>query len=164
MFAPVVRLGAKLCKLYIQRFAILGHKSKDKLIDLRICLDMLIADEVRWILYRPEEITDVWISTWHRIIAYFDCVESYMPDRVVKQFEQGIHGQECVHRGTVSPAYGDIGQCPCCTTILVHRRLHALISLLHSSKDSESGKAPTRRAIVDGNSHYTAGSRGYDIS
>ncbi|KAI5659503.1 hypothetical protein M9H77_28296 [Catharanthus roseus] len=69
MFAPVVRLGAKLCKPYIQRFATLGHKSEHKLIDLRIRLDMMTADEVRWTPYKPEEITD-----------------PYMPDRIVRQF------------------------------------------------------------------------------
>ncbi|KAI5683370.1 hypothetical protein M9H77_04598 [Catharanthus roseus] len=59
MFAPPVRAGARLCKPYIQRFAMLGHKTENKLIDLRIRLDMMIADEVRWILYRSDEISDV---------------------------------------------------------------------------------------------------------
>ncbi|KAI5677625.1 hypothetical protein M9H77_08575 [Catharanthus roseus] len=33
MFAPSVRAGARLCKPYIQRFAMFGHKTKNKLID-----------------------------------------------------------------------------------------------------------------------------------
>ncbi|KAI5668656.1 hypothetical protein M9H77_18509 [Catharanthus roseus] len=164
MFALAVRPGAKLCKLYIQRFAMLGPKSEHKLIDLRIHLDMMTADKVRWTPYKGEEITNVWISIWHGMIAYFDCVEPYVPDRVVRQFDK-----ECAHRGVVaegivSPAYGDMDQCPFCTTISVHRRLHALVSFLYSSKYSESRKAPARRSITDSNSYFLTGSRGYDIS
>ncbi|KAI5671902.1 hypothetical protein M9H77_12266 [Catharanthus roseus] len=50
--------GARLCKPYIQRFAMLGHKTENKLIDLRIRLDTMTADEVRWIPYRFDEISD----------------------------------------------------------------------------------------------------------
>ncbi|KAI5668742.1 hypothetical protein M9H77_18595 [Catharanthus roseus] len=39
------------------------------------------VDEVRWMPYRLQEIQDCWVSTWHGFIAYFDCVEAYMPDR-----------------------------------------------------------------------------------
>ncbi|KAI5675585.1 hypothetical protein M9H77_06535 [Catharanthus roseus] len=45
MFAPQVRPGARLCKPHIQRFAMFGHKTENKLIDLRIRLDMMTADE-----------------------------------------------------------------------------------------------------------------------
>ncbi|KAI5652271.1 hypothetical protein M9H77_29458 [Catharanthus roseus] len=76
-----VRPGARLCKPHIQRFAMLGHKTENKLIDLRIHLDTMTADEVRWTPYRSDEIIDVWVSTYHGIIAYFDCVKPYMPDR-----------------------------------------------------------------------------------
>ncbi|KAI5681575.1 hypothetical protein M9H77_02803 [Catharanthus roseus] len=62
----------------------IGHKSEHKLIDLHIRLDMMTADNVRWILYGPEEITDVWVSTWHGMIAYFDYVVPYMLDRVFR--------------------------------------------------------------------------------
>ncbi|KAI5681651.1 hypothetical protein M9H77_02879 [Catharanthus roseus] len=46
--------------------------------------DTMTADEVMWTLYRSDEITDVWVSTYHGMIAYFDYVELYMPDRAVK--------------------------------------------------------------------------------
>ncbi|KAI5683352.1 hypothetical protein M9H77_04580 [Catharanthus roseus] len=59
MFAPPVRAGARLCKPYIQRFAMLGHKMENKLIDLRIRLDTMITDEVRYTPYRSDEIIDV---------------------------------------------------------------------------------------------------------
>ncbi|KAI5680730.1 hypothetical protein M9H77_01957 [Catharanthus roseus] len=154
MFEPAVTPGAKLCKSYIQRFVMLGHKTEHKLIDLLILLDMMTA-EVRWTPYIFDEITDVCVSTWHGMIAYFDCVESYMPDRVIIQFGGIVAG------GTISSAYVYMDQCPCSTTISVHRRLHALVSLPHSSKNSESGKAPLRRTIADDNSHYTANSSGY---
>ncbi|KAI5682920.1 hypothetical protein M9H77_04148 [Catharanthus roseus] len=67
MSAPPVRLGAKLCKPYILRFVMLGHKTKHKLIDLRIRLDMMTADEVRWTPYRSDEITDVVIRQFVRV-------------------------------------------------------------------------------------------------
>ncbi|KAI5678554.1 hypothetical protein M9H77_09504 [Catharanthus roseus] len=57
MFAPPVRAGARLCKPYIQRFAMLGHKTENKLIDLRIRLDTMTADEVRLTPYRSDEIS-----------------------------------------------------------------------------------------------------------
>ncbi|KAI5657905.1 hypothetical protein M9H77_26698 [Catharanthus roseus] len=59
MFAPPVRAGARLCKPYIQRFAMLGHKTENKLIDLRIRLDTMTVDEVRWTSYRSDEITNI---------------------------------------------------------------------------------------------------------
>ncbi|KAI5673981.1 hypothetical protein M9H77_14345 [Catharanthus roseus] len=91
--------GAKLCKSYIQRFAMLGHKSEHKLVDLRIRLDMMTGDKVRWTQYKLEEITDRHRLTYLR-----------------------RHGQ-------VSLLYHHLGA-------------QTLISLPHSSKDSESGKAP----------------------
>ncbi|KAI5654362.1 hypothetical protein M9H77_31549 [Catharanthus roseus] len=78
--AFVERAGARLCKSYIQRFAMLGHKTENKLIDLHIRLDTMTADEVRWTPYKSDEISDLWVSTYHGMIAYFDCVEPYMPD------------------------------------------------------------------------------------
>ncbi|KAI5661507.1 hypothetical protein M9H77_20830 [Catharanthus roseus] len=84
--AFVERAGARLCKPYIQRFAMLGHKTENKLIDLCIRLDTTTVDEVRWTPYRYDEITDIWFSMYHGMIAYFDCVEPYMSDRVVRQF------------------------------------------------------------------------------
>ncbi|KAI5650550.1 hypothetical protein M9H77_36555 [Catharanthus roseus] len=62
----------------------LGHKTENKLIDLRIRLDTMTVDEVRWTPYRSDEISDVWVSTYHGMIAYFDCVKPYMPDRVIR--------------------------------------------------------------------------------
>ncbi|KAI5672551.1 hypothetical protein M9H77_12915 [Catharanthus roseus] len=38
---------------------------------------------VRWTPYKLQEIQDIWVSTWHGFMAYFDCVEAYMIDRVV---------------------------------------------------------------------------------
>ncbi|KAI5659525.1 hypothetical protein M9H77_28318 [Catharanthus roseus] len=158
MFAPPVRAGARLCKPYVLRFAMLDHKIENKLIDLRIRLDMMTADEVRWTPYRSNEITDIWVSTYHGMIAYFDCVEPYMPDRVVRQFGGTLAG------GTISSAYVYMDQYPCYTSISVHRLLHALVFPCHSSTDSESGQAPPRRAIADHCSYYTAGSIGYGSS
>ncbi|KAI5664516.1 hypothetical protein M9H77_23839 [Catharanthus roseus] len=34
---------------------------------------------------RTQDIRDCWVSTWHGFIAYFDCVEPYMPDRILRQ-------------------------------------------------------------------------------
>ncbi|KAI5658698.1 hypothetical protein M9H77_27491 [Catharanthus roseus] len=155
MFAPPVRPGARLCKPHIQRFVMLGHKMENKLIDLSIRLDTMTADEVRWTPYRCDEITDVWVSMYHGMIAYFDCVEPYMSDRVVRQFGGILAG------GTISSAYVYMDQYPCYTSISV---LHALVSPPHSSKDSESRQAPPRRAIADHCSYYTACSIGYGNS
>ncbi|KAI5661274.1 hypothetical protein M9H77_20597 [Catharanthus roseus] len=58
IFAPAVRPRAKLCKPYIQRFAMLVHKPEHRLIDLRIRLDMMTATKVRWTPYRLEVITN----------------------------------------------------------------------------------------------------------
>ncbi|KAI5668684.1 hypothetical protein M9H77_18537 [Catharanthus roseus] len=49
----------------------LGYKDKHKLLDIRLWLDMMTADEIR----------HCWVSTWHVFIAYFNYVELYMPDR-----------------------------------------------------------------------------------
>ncbi|KAI5664773.1 hypothetical protein M9H77_24096 [Catharanthus roseus] len=35
---------------------------------------------------QTQDIHDCWVSTWHEFIAYFDCVEPSMPDRVLRQF------------------------------------------------------------------------------
>ncbi|KAI5681141.1 hypothetical protein M9H77_02368 [Catharanthus roseus] len=47
MFPPPVRPRATLCKLHIQRFAILGHKTENKLLDLLIHLDTMTANKAR---------------------------------------------------------------------------------------------------------------------
>ncbi|KAI5667728.1 hypothetical protein M9H77_17581 [Catharanthus roseus] len=60
----------------------LGYKNEHKLLDICLRLDMMTADEVRWTPYRMQEIRDCWVSTWHGFIAYFYCVELYMPDRI----------------------------------------------------------------------------------
>ncbi|KAI5676088.1 hypothetical protein M9H77_07038 [Catharanthus roseus] len=59
----------------------LGYKNEHKLLDIRLRLDMMTADEVIWTPYKMQEIQDCWASTWHGFIAYFDCVEPYMPDK-----------------------------------------------------------------------------------
>ncbi|KAI5677860.1 hypothetical protein M9H77_08810 [Catharanthus roseus] len=48
MFAPSVRPGTQSCKPYIQQFFMLGHKTEHKLLDIRLRLDMMSADEVRF--------------------------------------------------------------------------------------------------------------------
>ncbi|KAI5678735.1 hypothetical protein M9H77_09685 [Catharanthus roseus] len=59
MFAPAIRSDAQSSKPYIQQYPM-------------------------WTPYRPQEIRDCWVSTWHDFIMYFDCIEAYMPDRVVR--------------------------------------------------------------------------------
>ncbi|KAI5658460.1 hypothetical protein M9H77_27253 [Catharanthus roseus] len=83
MFASTVRPETQACKPYIQQYP-MGYKNEHKLLDIRLRLDMMTADEVRWTPYRMQEIRDCWISTRHGFIAYFDCVEPYMPDRLVR--------------------------------------------------------------------------------
>ncbi|KAI5676391.1 hypothetical protein M9H77_07341 [Catharanthus roseus] len=58
MFAPPVRPGARLCRPHIQRFAMLGHKTENKLIDLRIRLDTMTADETNIPVIPPSRCTD----------------------------------------------------------------------------------------------------------
>ncbi|KAI5649958.1 hypothetical protein M9H77_35963 [Catharanthus roseus] len=96
MFAPSVRAGARLCKPYIQRFAMLGHKTKNKLIDLRIRLDTMTADEEhrrpannRVCMVKNVFIEALWLeapshlltSTWTSIptIPPSRCTDDYMP-------------------------------------------------------------------------------------
>ncbi|KAI5668062.1 hypothetical protein M9H77_17915 [Catharanthus roseus] len=43
----------------------------------------MTADEVLWTPYKTQEIQACWVSTWYGFIAYFDCVEPYMPDRAL---------------------------------------------------------------------------------
>ncbi|KAI5648502.1 hypothetical protein M9H77_34507 [Catharanthus roseus] len=50
--------GSEVMQTLHQRFAMLGHKTENKLIDLRIRLDKMTANEVRWTPYRTDEITD----------------------------------------------------------------------------------------------------------
>ncbi|KAI5666738.1 hypothetical protein M9H77_16591 [Catharanthus roseus] len=83
IFAPLVRLGTEACMRYIQQFPMLGYKNENKLLDIHLRLDMK-TDKVRWILYRTQEIRACWVSMWHGFIAYFDCVEPYIPDQVLR--------------------------------------------------------------------------------
>ncbi|KAI5669169.1 hypothetical protein M9H77_19022 [Catharanthus roseus] len=84
IFAPPVRLSTKACKPYIQQSPMLGYKNKNKLLDICLRLDVMTADEVMWVPYKMQEIRACWVSTWHGFIAYFDCIEPYMPDRVLR--------------------------------------------------------------------------------
>ncbi|KAI5667152.1 hypothetical protein M9H77_17005 [Catharanthus roseus] len=99
IFAPAVRPGTQSCKPYIQQYLMLGYKSEHKLLDIRLRLDMMTVDEVRWAPYRLQEIQDCWVSTWHGFIAYFDCVEAYMSARDVRSKELICGGN--VARGTI---------------------------------------------------------------
>ncbi|KAI5667256.1 hypothetical protein M9H77_17109 [Catharanthus roseus] len=56
MFAPSIRPGTEVCKPYIQQFPMLGYKNENKLLDIRLRLDVMTADE------------------------------TYMPDRILRQF------------------------------------------------------------------------------
>ncbi|KAI5683192.1 hypothetical protein M9H77_04420 [Catharanthus roseus] len=70
------------CELpYIQQYPMLGYKTEHKLLDIQLQLDMMSTEKVRWTSYRLQEIRDCWVYTWHRFIAYFDVIESYMTDR-----------------------------------------------------------------------------------
>ncbi|KAI5661226.1 hypothetical protein M9H77_20549 [Catharanthus roseus] len=82
MFAPPFRHSPEGCKPYMQMFPTIGYENESKLLDICLRLDMMTSDEVRWIPYRTQDVRDCWVSTWHGFIAYFDCVEPYMPDRV----------------------------------------------------------------------------------
>ncbi|KAI5654056.1 hypothetical protein M9H77_31243 [Catharanthus roseus] len=84
MFAPAVRPGTEACKPYIQQYSI---------------LDLIIVDEVLWTPYKTQEIRVCWVSTWHGFIAYFDYVELYMPDRVLRQFRF----RQCVPAHPIQP-------------------------------------------------------------
>ncbi|KAI5667129.1 hypothetical protein M9H77_16982 [Catharanthus roseus] len=53
MFAPPVRPGVRLCKPHIQKFAMLGHKIENKLIDLHIRLDTMLATRLGGIRTDP---------------------------------------------------------------------------------------------------------------
>ncbi|KAI5670775.1 hypothetical protein M9H77_11139 [Catharanthus roseus] len=96
MFAPPVRAGARLCKPCIQRFATLGHKTKNKLIDLHIRLDTMTTDEEhrrpannRVCMVKNVFIEALWreapshllTSTWTSILAIplSQCTDDYMP-------------------------------------------------------------------------------------
>ncbi|KAI5664596.1 hypothetical protein M9H77_23919 [Catharanthus roseus] len=54
MFAPPFRHSSEGCKHYIQMFPTIGYKNENKLLDIRLRLDMMTADEVRWIPYRTQ--------------------------------------------------------------------------------------------------------------
>ncbi|KAI5673054.1 hypothetical protein M9H77_13418 [Catharanthus roseus] len=48
MFAPPVRPGTEACKRYIQQFPMLGYKNENKLLNIRLKLDVMTADEVEY--------------------------------------------------------------------------------------------------------------------
>ncbi|KAI5652619.1 hypothetical protein M9H77_29806 [Catharanthus roseus] len=77
MLAPPVRAGARLCKPYIQRFAMLGHKTENKLIYLRIRLDTMTADEALWLETPSHLLTSTWTSI--PAIPPSRCTDDYMP-------------------------------------------------------------------------------------
>ncbi|KAI5668868.1 hypothetical protein M9H77_18721 [Catharanthus roseus] len=77
MFAPLVRAGARLCKPYIQRFAMFGHETEKKLIDLRIRLDTMTADEALWLEAPSHLLTSTWTSI--PAIPPTRCTDDYMP-------------------------------------------------------------------------------------
>ncbi|KAI5649825.1 hypothetical protein M9H77_35830 [Catharanthus roseus] len=52
MFSPPFRHSSEGC-----------YKNENKLLDIRLRLDMMTADEVRWIPYRTQDIRDCWVST-----------------------------------------------------------------------------------------------------
>ncbi|KAI5667794.1 hypothetical protein M9H77_17647 [Catharanthus roseus] len=84
MFALRFRHSPEGRKPYMQMFLQIGYKSESKLLDIRLRLHMMTADEVRWMPYKTQDVRDCWVSTWRGFIAYFDCVEPYMPDRVLR--------------------------------------------------------------------------------
>ncbi|KAI5654970.1 hypothetical protein M9H77_32157 [Catharanthus roseus] len=48
VFAPAVRPGTQSCKSYIQQYPMLGYKTEHKLLDIRLWLDMMSADEAMY--------------------------------------------------------------------------------------------------------------------
>ncbi|KAI5673291.1 hypothetical protein M9H77_13655 [Catharanthus roseus] len=99
MFALPFRHSPEGCKPYMQMFSEICYKSESKLMGVRLRLDMMTADEVRWMPYRTQDVRDCWVSTWQCFIAYFDCVEPYMPDRVLRQF--GF--RQCISAHPIQP-------------------------------------------------------------
>ncbi|KAI5676114.1 hypothetical protein M9H77_07068 [Catharanthus roseus] len=55
MFAPPFRHSPEGCKPYMQMFPQIGYKSESKLLDIRLRLDMMTANEVRWMPYRTQD-------------------------------------------------------------------------------------------------------------
>ncbi|KAI5678312.1 hypothetical protein M9H77_09262 [Catharanthus roseus] len=47
MFTPAVRPGTQSCRPYIQQYSMLGYKTEHKLLDIRLRLDMMSAEEAR---------------------------------------------------------------------------------------------------------------------
>ncbi|KAI5664502.1 hypothetical protein M9H77_23825 [Catharanthus roseus] len=93
-------------------------------------------NEVMHAIY-PKSCPTFWVG-----LMYFST--SYSPSGALQASkQQAVQCQECVYRGFVAGSTfissdGDMGQCPCCTIISLHRRLHASISLPHSTEDTES--------------------------
>ncbi|KAI5677185.1 hypothetical protein M9H77_08135 [Catharanthus roseus] len=46
-------------------FSTIGYKNENKLLDIRLRLDMMTPDEVRWIPYMTQDIRDCWVFTWY---------------------------------------------------------------------------------------------------
>ncbi|KAI5658331.1 hypothetical protein M9H77_27124 [Catharanthus roseus] len=46
-------------------FPTIGYKNENKLLDIRLRLNMMTANEVRRIPYKTQDIRDCWVSTWH---------------------------------------------------------------------------------------------------
>ncbi|KAI5666765.1 hypothetical protein M9H77_16618 [Catharanthus roseus] len=67
MFAPPFRHSSEGCDPYIQMFPMIDYKNENKLLDIRLRLDMMTADGVRWIPYRTQDIRDCWVSTWYSV-------------------------------------------------------------------------------------------------
>ncbi|KAI5650229.1 hypothetical protein M9H77_36234 [Catharanthus roseus] len=63
IFAPAVRPGTEVCKPYIQQYPMLGYKNENKLLDIRLRLDLMVAEEVLWTQYMTQEIRACWVST-----------------------------------------------------------------------------------------------------
>ncbi|KAI5672127.1 hypothetical protein M9H77_12491 [Catharanthus roseus] len=105
MFAPVLRPGTQSCKLYIQQFPMLGHKTEHKLLDIRLRLDMMSTDKARrpennkmyvvrnffmealWLEAPSHLLTETWTSV--PAIPPSTCTEDYM-DRFLPRTQPRI--------------------------------------------------------------------------
>ncbi|KAI5658347.1 hypothetical protein M9H77_27140 [Catharanthus roseus] len=114
-----------------------GSKTEQKLIDICNRLDLMTADQVRWPPNRPEEITDVG-SMYSSL--YYSPSENTASQQITGSTWSRMRLSRLVAGSTFSSTEGDMDQCPCCTTLSVHRRIYALVSPSHSSKDTKSLK------------------------
>ncbi|KAI5677834.1 hypothetical protein M9H77_08784 [Catharanthus roseus] len=86
MFAPPFRHSPEGCKPYMQMFPQIGYKSEHKLLDIRLRLDMMTADEVRWMPYRTQDalwleapshlLTETWTNVL--VIPASSCTDDYL--------------------------------------------------------------------------------------